>query len=48
MGVKFGGRVGQCPVTEDVSDRLLRLPFYNSLSEAQQDRVIEAIREFAP
>jgi len=47
MGVKFGGRVGECPVTEDVSDRLLRLPFYNSLSEAQQDRVIEAIHDFA-
>ena len=46
MGVKFGGRVGECPVTEDVSDRLLRLPFYNSLSEAQQDRVIEAIHDF--
>ena len=47
MGVKFGGRVGECPVTEDVSDRLLRLPFYNSLTEEQQDRVVEAIHEFA-
>ncbi|MDQ6893179.1 MAG: dTDP-4-amino-4,6-dideoxygalactose transaminase [Acidobacteriota bacterium] len=43
MGMKYGGRPGQCPVTEYVSDRLLRLPFYNSLSEADQDRVIEAV-----
>jgi dTDP-4-amino-4,6-dideoxygalactose transaminase len=43
MGRRFGGRPGQCPVTEDVSDRLLRLPFYNSLSEPDQDLVIETI-----
>ena len=47
MGRRFGGRQGQCPVTEDVSDRLLRLPFYNTLSESDQDRVIDVIREFA-
>src|SRR5215208_265126 len=32
MGRRFGGRAGDCPVTEDVSDRLLRLPFYNDLT----------------
>ena len=48
MGRKFGGREGDCPVTEDVSDRLLRLPFYNSLSSGDQDRVISAIRDFDP
>jgi len=46
MGVKFGGRAGQCPVTENVSDRLLRLPFYNDLTEAEQSEVIEAIRSW--
>lgn len=46
MGLQFGGQEGQCPVTEDVSDRLLRLPFYNTLTEAEQDRVIEHIYEF--
>jgi dTDP-4-amino-4,6-dideoxygalactose transaminase len=45
MGRQFGGRQGQCPVTEEISDQLLRLPLYNSLSESQQDRVIEAITE---
>jgi dTDP-4-amino-4,6-dideoxygalactose transaminase len=46
MGRRFGGREGQCPVTEDISDRLLRLPFYNTLSDSQQERVIAAIRTF--
>lgn len=45
-GESFGGRPGQCPVTERVSDRLLRLPFYNDLSEADQARVIERVLEF--
>jgi len=47
MGVQFGGEPGQCPVTEDVSDRLLRLPFFNSLTEAQQEMVIESIHHAA-
>jgi dTDP-4-amino-4,6-dideoxygalactose transaminase len=44
----MGGRPGSCPVTEQKSDRLVRLPFYNSLSETDQDRVIAALREFKP
>ncbi|TMC73373.1 MAG: dTDP-4-amino-4,6-dideoxygalactose transaminase [Chloroflexi bacterium] len=48
MGRRFGGRPGQCPVTEDVSDRLLRLPFYNRLSESEQDLVLETIQGFRP
>jgi dTDP-4-amino-4,6-dideoxygalactose transaminase len=46
MGKKFGGREGDCPVTEDISDRLLRLPFYNELTEADQEKVVKAIMEF--
>ena len=46
MGLKFGGYAGQCPVTEDLSDRLVRLPFYNSLLESEQSDVIESIRQF--
>jgi dTDP-4-amino-4,6-dideoxygalactose transaminase len=46
MGQKFGGKPGDCPVTEFVSDRLLRLPFYNHLDEDAQDRVISAIQQF--
>ncbi len=46
MGLRYGGREGQCPVTESVSDRLLRLPFYNELSEGDLNRIVGAIREF--
>jgi dTDP-4-amino-4,6-dideoxygalactose transaminase len=44
MGKKFGGRDGDCPVTEDVSSRLLRLPFFNHLTDAEQGEVIEAVK----
>jgi dTDP-4-amino-4,6-dideoxygalactose transaminase len=43
MGRRFGARPGDCPVTERVSDCLLRLPFYNNLSVEEQDRVVGAI-----
>jgi dTDP-4-amino-4,6-dideoxygalactose transaminase len=46
MGKKFGGESGDCPVTEDVSDRLVRLPFFNALTDAEQGNVIEAIFDF--
>jgi len=48
MGRKFGGRPGDCPVTESISDRLLRLPFYNEITPADQAAVIDAIKEFRP
>jgi dTDP-4-amino-4,6-dideoxygalactose transaminase len=46
MGLRLGGRECSCPVTEDVSNRLLRLPFYNGLTEAEQARVVRAVQEF--
>jgi dTDP-4-amino-4,6-dideoxygalactose transaminase len=46
MGQKLGGRPGDCPVTETMSDRLLRLPFFNSLDPESQRRVIHAIHDF--
>jgi dTDP-4-amino-4,6-dideoxygalactose transaminase len=46
MGMRFGGREGDCPVTESVSLRLVRLPFYNQLTRSDQDRVIEAVTDF--
>jgi dTDP-4-amino-4,6-dideoxygalactose transaminase len=45
-GQEFGGKAGDCPVTEDVSDRLLRLPFYNDLTEADLDRVVAGVLSF--
>jgi dTDP-4-amino-4,6-dideoxygalactose transaminase len=46
MGRSFGGVAGACPVTEEISDRLLRLPFYNTMTETEQEQVIAALREF--
>jgi dTDP-4-amino-4,6-dideoxygalactose transaminase len=46
MGLKYGGKNGDCPVTEDVSDRLVRLPFFYNMSENEQAEVIAAVREF--
>lgn len=48
MGRTFGGREGMCPVTEDISERLVRLPFFADLSELQQDRVIDEVLRFRP
>ena len=48
MGRRFGGKPRDCPVTEEVSDRLLRLPFYNDLTEQDQAAVIEGVTAFAP
>jgi dTDP-4-amino-4,6-dideoxygalactose transaminase len=36
----------ECPVTEDVSDRIVRLPFYTSMTEEEQGRVIQAVLEW--
>ena len=33
MGRRWGGQPGDCPVSESVSERLVRLPFYTSLTE---------------
>jgi len=46
MGLRFGGRAGQCPVTEDISDRLLRLPFFNAMTRSEQDAVITEVLAF--
>jgi dTDP-4-amino-4,6-dideoxygalactose transaminase len=47
MGLAHGGKAGMCPVTERVSDELVRLPMYNDMSEADQSTVIDAVRSFA-
>lgn len=47
MGRQFGGQTGDCPVTESVAGRLMRLPFYTDLTQAEQDEVIEAVIAFS-
>ncbi|MCA9446856.1 MAG: dTDP-4-amino-4,6-dideoxygalactose transaminase [Candidatus Omnitrophica bacterium] len=46
MGRLLGGEPGQCPVTEVLSERLLRLPFYYELTQADQEFVVEALERF--
>lgn len=46
MGTEFGGRQGQCPVTELVSDQLVRLPMFNTLTRSEQEQVVDAVLKF--
>lgn len=46
MGRSFGGKTGDCPVTERVSDQLIRLPFHNSLTGGEQELVVDLIQGF--
>jgi dTDP-4-amino-4,6-dideoxygalactose transaminase len=46
MGKHFGGKTGDCPVTERVSDQLVRLPFHNVLTTEEQECVVGAILEY--
>jgi dTDP-4-amino-4,6-dideoxygalactose transaminase len=39
--------VADCPVTESVSERLLRLPFYTNMEDGDVTTVIEAVRSFS-
>ena len=45
---RWGGNPRDCPVTEDISSRLLRLPFFYALAESEQQQVLEAVRSFRP
>ncbi len=42
-GRRFSARPTECPVTTDVSNRLLRLPFHNALTDGELERVAEAL-----
>jgi dTDP-4-amino-4,6-dideoxygalactose transaminase len=39
-------KLEECPVTEDVADRIVRLPFYTSMPKEEQGRVIRAVLEW--
>ena len=43
MGCSFGYKEGDLPITEDLSGRLLRLPFFYEITEAEQMRVVQEI-----
>lgn len=46
MGLRFGGQVGDCPVTEEISDRLVRLPLFYDLHADEHSYVVECIQKF--
>ncbi len=46
MGKRFGYREGDLPLTEDLSARLLRLPFYPDITREEQMRVVKCLSEF--
>ena len=46
MGRKFGYMPGDLPLTESISDRLVRLPFYFDLTEEEQASVISTVMKF--
>ena len=45
MGKRFGYKEGDLPIAESVASRLVRLPFYNNLSEENQELIINKIKE---
>lgn len=47
MGRKWGYQEGDFPVTEDVSNRLVRIPFYNVLGKDEQEHVCKVIMEMS-
>ncbi len=48
VGQRFGGFLGQCPVSEHAGECLVRLPMYTTLSEGDVARVIDAVQSFNP
>jgi dTDP-4-amino-4,6-dideoxygalactose transaminase len=46
VGKSFGGKIGTCPVAERVSDQVIRLPFFCSLTLSEMEEVIGAVRDF--
>lgn len=46
MGEKLGYREGDLPLTEDLSARLLRMPFFAEITRDEQMRVVRCASEF--
>jgi dTDP-4-amino-4,6-dideoxygalactose transaminase len=46
MGASYGCRPGSLPVTEDLSERIIRLPCFYELGHEEQDRIISCILAF--
>jgi dTDP-4-amino-4,6-dideoxygalactose transaminase len=48
MGQQLGGRPGDCPVSERIAAAIVRLPFFTTMADAEQDAVIAALTSFRP
>jgi len=46
VGMRYGYKLGDLPHTEELSARLVRLPFYNGMTSLEQDEVIDKVRNF--
>lgn len=46
MGLQLGGRPGDCPVTEDISDRLVRLPLFYDITDDEVAQVLNSVKSF--
>jgi len=44
MGKRFGYQAGDFPITEDVSERILRLPLYNDLTLNDQKFIVKTLK----
>ena len=42
-GIRFSDGESACPVTDDISARLLRLPFYNDMTSGDVERVVSSL-----
>lgn len=47
QGQRVAARPAACPVTDDISGRLLRLPFFTTLDPARADRVLDLFLSLA-
>ena len=47
MGRRFSGQGGDCPVTESISARRIRLPLYFGLKEEDQQYIIQTVTDFS-
>ena len=43
---KFGYKVGDLPITEDLSNRVLSLPLYATIKKSEIDGIINIIRKY--
>ena len=46
MGRQLGGEKYHCPITENISDRLVRLPFFNDISDEELNIVTKTVLKY--